>query len=40
MREKKFQILTDVNMAWDFMVDVYDAVDDKAVSGIMAPIFE
>ena len=40
MREKQFQILTDVNMAWDFMVDVYDAVDDKAVSGIMAPFFE
>ena len=40
IKTKQFQILTDINMAWDFMVDVYDAIGDKVVSGIVAPFFE
>ncbi len=37
---KQFQILTDINMAWDFMVEVYDAVEDKGTENVEAPFFE
>lgn len=34
IRTKQFQLLTDANMAWDFLVDVYDA------NHVEAPYFE
>ena len=33
---KQFQILTDINLVWDFMVETYDAEAD----GAQAPFFE
>ena len=37
---KQFQVLSDVNMAWDFMVEAYEAVDDKGTESVEAPFFE
>lgn len=34
---KQFQLLTDINIVWDFMVDIYDL---KNGSGVAAPFFE
>lgn len=34
---KQFQILTDINAVWDFLVDVYD---EKRGGGVAAPFFE
>ena len=34
---KQFQILTDVNLVWDFLTDIYDR---ETGSGVAAPFFE
>lgn len=34
---KQFQILTDIQLAWDFMVDIYDPF---FINGVPAPFFE
>lgn len=34
---KQFQILTDINLVWDFFVDIYDR---KKGGGVAAPFFE
>ena len=34
---KQFQLLTDINLAWDFLVETYDREND---SGRPAPFFE
>lgn len=34
---KQFQQLTDINLAWDFMVEVYD---NRFANGVAAPFFE
>ncbi len=34
---KQFQLLTDINMVWDFMTDIYDRENG---SGVAAPFFE
>ena len=34
---KQFQLLSDVNLVWDFLVDIYDR---KTGSGVAAPFFE
>ncbi len=40
IKTKQFQILTDTNMAWDFMVEVYNLAADKGMDSIEAPFFE
>lgn len=40
IKTKQFQVLTDINMAWDFMVEVYYAVGDKGTQSVEAPFFE
>lgn len=40
IKTKQFQILTDVEMAWKFIVDVYDAISDKGRENVEAPFFE
>ncbi len=37
LRTKQFQILTDINLVWDFLTDIYDR---KNGSGVAAPFFE
>lgn len=37
IRTKQFQLLTDINLAWDFMVDVYAP---GFANGVAAPFFE
>ena len=37
---KQFQVLTDVNMAWNFMVEVYDMLGNKGSESVEAPFFE
>ncbi len=37
MRTKQFQLLTDINLVWDFMVETYDWKNDR---GRAAPFFE
>ena len=37
MRTKQFQLLTDINLVWDFLVDTYDWKND---CGRAAPFFE
>ncbi|MBE5876315.1 MAG: GNAT family N-acetyltransferase [Lachnospiraceae bacterium] len=37
---KQFQILTDINMAWDFMVEVYNEAGGKGTETTAAPFFE
>ena len=37
MRTKQFQILTDINLVWDFLTDIYDRENG---SGVAAPFFE
>lgn len=37
MRSKQFQLLTDINLVWDFLVDTYDWKND---CGRAAPFFE
>ena len=34
---KQFQILTDINLVWDFLTDIYDR---ETGSGVAAPFFE
>ena len=34
---KQFQILSDINLAWDFLTDIYDR---ETGSGVAAPFFE
>ena len=34
---KQFQLLTDINPVWDFLVDIYDR---ETGSGVAAPFFE
>ena len=34
---KQFQQLTDINLVWDFMVEVYD---NRFANGVAAPFFE
>ena len=34
---KQFQLLSDVNLVWDFLVDIYDRENG---SGVAAPFFE
>lgn len=40
IKTKQFQILTDTEMAWNFMVDVYDVISDKDTENVEAPFFE
>ncbi len=40
IKTKQFQILTDINMAWDFMVEVYNLAAEKGIKCIEAPFFE
>lgn len=40
IKTKQFQVLTDVDMAWDFFVDAYNAVADKRTINVEAPFFE
>ncbi len=37
---KQFQVLSDVDMAWDFMVEAYEGVGDKGTESVEAPFFE
>ena len=37
MTTKQFQLLTDINLVWDFLVDIYDRENG---SGMPAPFFE
>ena len=37
LRTKQFQILTDINLVWDFLTDIYDRENG---SGVAAPFFE
>ncbi len=40
IRTKQFQLLTDVNMAWDFMVEMYNLAQNDGGKSIEAPFFE
>ncbi len=40
IRTKQFQILTDINMAWDFMVEIYNANAERSIGSVEAPFFE
>ncbi len=40
IRTKQFQILTDINMAWDFLVEMYSVAADKGKGSIEPPFFE
>lgn len=40
IRTKQFQVLTDINMAWDFMVEVYSLATEKGMGSIEPPFFE
>ncbi len=37
---KQFQILTDINMAWDFMVEMYNVAKKNGMGSIAPPFFE
>lgn len=37
---KQFQVLTDSNMAWDFMVEVYEDTGENGIENAEAPFFE
>lgn len=37
MRTRQFQLLSDINLVWDFMVETYDRY---AANGVAAPFFE
>lgn len=37
IKTKQFQILTDIEMAWKFMVDVYNVISDKGIENVEAP---
>ena len=37
LRTKQFQILTDINLVWNFLTDIYDRENG---SGVAAPFFE
>lgn len=39
-KTKQFQVLTDINMAWDFMVEVYNAIGSNDTENAEAPFFE
>ena len=36
IKTKQFQVFTDMNMVWDFLVDIYD----RNGGGVPAPFFE
>lgn len=40
IKTKQFQILSDMDMAWDFLVEIYDAIGDKEIPSDKAPFFE
>lgn len=40
IRTKQFQVLTDINMAWDFMVEMYNMASDTGCGSIEPPFFE
>ena len=40
IRTKQFQVLTDINMAWDFMVEVYSLTAKEGKGSIEPPFFE
>lgn len=40
IRTKQFQILTDINMAWDFMVEMYNVAKNNGMESCEAPFFE
>ncbi len=40
IKTKQFQLLTDIDMAWNFMVEAYNAVDDRRMTNVEAPFFE
>lgn len=40
IRTKQLQILTDINLAWDFMVEMYNVAKDKGKGSIEPPFFE
>lgn len=40
IRTKQFQILTDINMAWDFMVEIYNLAAEKGYGSIEPPFLE
>jgi len=40
IKTKQFQLLTDINMAWDFMVEIYNLASEKGAGSIEPPFFE
>lgn len=40
IRTKQFQVLTDINMAWDFLVEMYNTALSEGKGSIEAPFFE
>ncbi len=40
IRTKQFQVLTDINMAWDFLVEMYNIALSEGKGSIEAPFFE
>ena len=40
IKTKQFQVLTDINMAWDFMVEMNEDAEGKGISNAEAPFFE
>ena len=40
IRTKQFQVLTDINMAWDFLVEMYNAALREGKGSIEPPFFE
>ena len=36
---KQFQVLTDIHMAWDFMVEVYDDKGEKGIENAEACLY-
>lgn len=37
---QQFQLLTDINMAWDFLAEIPDAIGNEEIPSHMAPFFE
>ncbi len=40
IRTKQFQVLTDINMAWDFLVEMYNIASNTGRGSIEPPFFE
>ena len=37
IKTKQFQVLTDINMAWNFMVEMNEDAEGKGISNAEAP---